>query len=568
MEFLQKIFSHSRIPKQLGVLGWVNGFEEMDDISAIEYSTKRLNEDSKKNIFQDDQYLEALFSIDEKTHIIVERITAHYINIDNMSIELEERISNAVFLYFRQQFLIYSTLIENQVALEPKPLLVMLARAIYNATQMLKWRYYKYQSAPANVWIQLSKLYLIAEKQSILDSYVRTYNNQEISTISSGYMQACMLGSLESLSFQRKQIDLVSKMLACWTPKILIQKIYDEKKHLFFVDTSSDAPAKRIRNLKQSDNCRYWCTDSINLKVELCLSLIEFNISPKQQEMKDFINDKYAKATLEILRTEWSRDEYKRQRRSLEREKTTKYATITFGFEDTCYHITQHENIRVKRGEKPYQGSKSFDERLASHYLPNEYFESNVIYMDLGAGQSKIIDESSQGIGMYINRPVHEVSLGMLVGISITDQEMDTKIGIIRSIKPTIGNELHIGIELLSPSAFCVEAENISLIKSKTSYAKGYSDDSVITTSSFTRNAPVNLNSIASGFTCLFLPKELTNSKQDTLLIPRLHYNKNDYYKINILGRNLQVKFNETLEHHDNWLRIVFAEVEEKKLVA
>lgn len=569
MEFLQKIFSHSKTPKKLDVLAWGNGLEGMDDISAIEYSTKRLNEDSKKNIFQDDQYLEALFSIDEKTHIIVERITAHYINIDNMSIELEERIANAVFLYYRQQFLIYNTLIENLASFQPKSLLVMLARAIHNATQMIKWRYYNYQSAPANVWSQLSKLYLISEKQAIVDCYVRTYNDQEISTISSAYIQACMLGSLESLSFQRKQIELVSKMLAYWTPKILIQNIYDEKKHLFYVDTSSDAPAKRIRNFKQSDSCRYWCFDSVNLKVELCLSLIEYNISPKQQEMKDFITDKYAFATLGILRTEWSRVEYKRQRRNIERVKTTKYASTTFGFEDTCYHIKQHENIRVQRLGKSYQGNKSFDERLATHSLSKDQNEPIVIYLDLGAGQSKIIDESSQGIGMYTNKPAHEVSLGMLVGVSITDQKLDTKIGVIRSIKPVIGHELHIGIELLSTSAFCVEAENVSLATSKSSSAKGAGDNNnSANTSSFTRKSPVNLNGIASSFTCLFLPKEFTNSKQESLLVPRLHYNKNDVYKINISGRDLQVKFTETLEYHDNWLRIVYAEVEEKQLVA
>ncbi|MDP1658050.1 MAG: hypothetical protein Q8L73_01710 [Methylotenera sp.] len=571
MEFLQKIFNHSKTPKHLDVLAWGKELNGMDDISAIEHSTKRLNEDSKKNIFQDDQYLEALFSIDEKTHIIVERITAHYINIDNMSIELEERIANAVFLYYRQQFLIYNTLIENLAQFQPKPLLLMLVRAINNATQMIKWRYYNYQSAPANVWLQLSKLYLIAEKQAILDSYVRTYNDQEISTISSAYIQACMLGSLESLSFQRKQIELVSEMLACWTPKILIQNKYDENKHLFYVDTSKDTPAKRIRNFKPTDSCRYWCFDSVNLKVELCLSLIEYNISPKQQEMKDFINDKYALATLGILRTEWSRVEYKRQRRSTERVKTTKYASTTFGFEDTCYHIKQHENIRIQRQGKSYQGNKSFDERLASHSLGKDQNEPNVIYLDLGAGQSKIIDESSQGIGMYINKPAHEVSLGMLVGVSMTDQKLDTKIGVIRSIKPAIGNELHIGIELLSTTAFCVEAENISLTTSKASSNKDSSDNSAITTSSFTsppKKAPVNLNSIATSFTCLFLPKEFTNSKQESLLVPRLHYNKNDFYKINISGRDLQVKFTETLEHHDNWLRIVYIPIEEKQLVA
>ena len=99
-----------------------------------------------------------------------------------------------------------------------------------------------------------------------------------------------------------------------------------------------------------------------------------------------------------------------------------------------------------KRQGKSYQGNKSFDERLATHSIGKTSTEPNIIYLDLGAGQSKIIDESSQGIGMYTSKPANEVSLGMLVGISFSDQKDTTKIGVIRSIKPVIGNELHLSL--------------------------------------------------------------------------------------------------------------------------
>jgi hypothetical protein len=567
MEFFKKLFNHKKAQKRLNVLSWGNELAAMDDISAIEYSIKKFNDDSKLNIFQDDQYLDAFFAIDEKTHIIVERITEHYINIGNMSIELEERIANAVFLYHRQLFLIYCTLIENLAPFQPQSLLMMLVRAINNATKMVKWRYFNYQSAPANVWLQLSKLYLTAEKQGILDTYVRIYGNKEITTISSAYIQACMLGSLESLSFQRKQIDLVSQMLTYWTPKILIQKTYDENKHLFYVDTARDVPAKRIRNYKPIDSHRYWCFDSVNLKVELCLSLIEYNITPKQQEMKNFISNKFALATLEILRNEWSKVEYKRQRRGEDRVKTTKYATTTFGFEDTCYHIKQHENAQLQNGERSYQGSKSFDERLASHYVSKNYDQSNVIYLDLGAGQSKIIDESTNGIGLYINKAASEVSLGMMVGVSISDQKMNTKVGMIRSIKPVLGNELHIGIEILSTLAMSIEAKNMNLQAYEASSVKS----KITANASFARydlNEPVKLDDYSANFTCLYLPSEFSLSKQESIIIPRLHYSKNDSYKIIISGTEKLVKFTNTLENHDNWLRVEFTQINEIQLAA
>jgi len=569
MEFLRKIFNHSPSSKVEAALTWGKELDGMDDVSAIEHATKQLNTDAKKDIFKDDQFLEALLVIDEKVHIIVNRITFHYINIDNLSIELEERIANVVFLYHRQLYLIYNTLIDNLAPYQPQSLIVMLARATNNATQMIKWRFYNYQSAPANVWLQLSKLYLVAEKQGILDSYVRAYPDQEISTLSSAYIQACMLGSLESLSFQRKQIELVSRMLAYWTPKILIHKTYDENKHLFYVDTAVDTPAKRIRKFKPSDSCRYWCFESVNLKVELCLSLIEYNISPKQQEMKDFIANKYAIETLEILKAEWARVQYKRQRRAVEREKISKYASTNYGFENTYYHIKQHESIRAQRIGKAYQGNKSFDERLATHSLSKHQSSPNVIYLDLGSGQSKVIDESPQGIGLYSSKPANEVSLGMLMGVTFNDQKDTTKVGIIRSIKPVIGSELRLGIELLSTTAICAEVTNVSLIASR---AKNSAEKSTVNSPIIPRkefNESVNFNDGASdtNFTCLYLPREFTISKQESLIIPRLYYSKNDTYKVNIAGAGMTVKFTETLESHENWLRVTYKKQEQEEQV-
>lgn len=567
MEFLKKIFNHSHPLMPLGTLAWVNELKGMDEIAAIEHATQQLNVDAKNNLFQDDLYLDALFSVDEKTRTIVEKITAHYINIDNISIELEERIANAVFLYHRQLFLIYVSLVESLASSQPTSLPVMLARAINSATEMIKWRYYNYQSAPANVWLQVSKLYLIAEQQSLLESNVQTYPDQEITTLSSIYMRACMLGSLESLSFKRQQIELVSKMLTSWTPKILIQNTFDEKKHLFYVDTTSDMPARRIRNFKPADSYRYWCFDSINSKIELCLSLIEFKISPKQQLMNEFISNKYALATLEILRTEWSRIEYKRQRRNHERTKTVKTAITTFGFENTCYHIKQNESIQLQRGDKYYQGNKTFDERLASHHIAKSSAEPNIIYFDLGAGQSNIVDESSQGLGLHISKPASEVSLGMMIGVSMQGQKGDTRIGVIRSIKPIIGNELHIGIEMLSKTGFCVEAKNISRIVFKPVASDSSSTNGFANTVSFNRkdfSDSVSFDNQATSFTCLYLPKEFAVCELDTLIVPRLHYNKNDSYRVNLLGKEVVVKFAESLEHHENWLQVTYTEEVQK----
>src|SRR5450830_831617 len=66
MSFLQKIFKNLQAQKPAENFAWVNELNGMDDIAAIEHSTQQLNIDLKKNIFQDDQYLDTFYSIDEK----------------------------------------------------------------------------------------------------------------------------------------------------------------------------------------------------------------------------------------------------------------------------------------------------------------------------------------------------------------------------------------------------------------------------------------------------------------------------------------------------------------------
>src|SRR5450830_26247 len=554
MSFLQKILKNLQAQKPLENFAWVSELNGMDDISAIEHATQQLNIDFKNNIFQDDQCHDAFYSIDEKMHIIVKRVSAHYINIENISIELEERIANAVFLYHRQIFLIYFSVIENLAPFQPPLLLVMLARAMYSATEMIKWRYYNYQSAPANVWLQISQLYLIAEKHALLESNVQTYQNTEsqepgYTTLSSAYILACMLGSLESQSFKCQQVELVCTLLSKWTSKILIQREYDEKKHLFYIDTVNDVPAKRIRNFKPAENYRYWCFDSVNSKIELYISLIEFNIPPKQQSMHEITANKYALETMRVLRTEWSRGEYKRQRRAEDRIKTVKSATTAYGFENVCNQIKLHNQIKVQRGQKHYQGSKTFDERLASHYVSKVFTEADVFYVDLDTSQSNIVDESKQGLGLLVTKHVSEVHLGMLISISVKEEKNTARVGVIRSIKPVAGNELHIGIKVLSTSASCVEVSNTSL-KSKNMGENTQDFDS------FNEDISSNHHS----FNCLYLPIEPDVSMKETLILPKLQYNNNDLFTFNILGKDMVIKLTEILEQHEDWLRVAFSQ--------
>ncbi len=547
MAFIQNFFSKFSATKPVDAFTWTKELKGMDDVSAIEFCAAQLNTDIQKDLFKDEQHLTQLLLLDEKMHIIVERVTVQYVNIDHINPELEDRIENTVFLYHRQIFLIYISLLKNVDALDHDSTHIMLTRAMINAIQMIKWRYYCYQSAPANVWQQLSNLYQLAEQLSLVNIKIEAYPEHEPTSLSVTYITACMLGSLESLSLKSQQIELVSKMLASWTAQMTIDHVYDEKNHLFYVDTASNTPAKRIRNFKPVDTYRYWTLADCNINIELCLSLIEFNIVPKQHVIKELIKNPYALATLEILRAEWSRIDYKRQRRSEERVKTIQSATTAYGFEDVCYQLKQYESTLAKVGNNAAPSASSLDEKLATNHLAKTINEPNVIYMDFSAGHSNIVDESSKGLGLHISKHANEVSLGMLVCVTSKDQKNLTKIGTIRSIRPIAGGELHIGVEVFTSNATRAEAKNMDLIANQSI--------------SNSANNTLNLSSSSLNFICLHLPQENGISLQETLIIPKTHFSKNETYKINILGEDKIIKSTDILEQREDWVRISFEQL-------
>ena len=549
MQFITKLFKSSKADNAFVALPWAKNLQGLEDVAAIEFTAQQLNNDTRNGLFTNEVYLNAFTAIDDKTYKIVEKISRHYIDIPNISLELEERMTQSAFLYHRQLFLIYLGFIEllhkknepqNQTVLRH-----LIARAMHNAIQMVRWRYYNYHSAPANIWLQMSSLYSIAEAQQLLNTPVEIYPDTVAITLNNMYVHACMLGSLESLSFKRSQIDLVHQLLVTWANKITIDSVFDEKKHLFYVDTGTNMPAKRIRNFTPTNSCRYWNFDSVNSKIELSVSAVELGIAPKQLGLDAFINHPYFLSTLEVLKSEWSRSDYKRQRRGEERVKMVKSATTAYGFEDVCYQIKQYDSLMVQRGEKTYSGSKTFEERLASHSVVKSRPDSNVIYVDLGAGYSNIIDESSKGIGLNISKQANEVSLGMLVGVTVKEQKNGTRLGVIRSIKPIAGGELQIGIEVVSRNAFCVETKNMSLGAVS---ARSVSNQS--------NNEVTNVN--VRTFTAMLLPEDDLLAAKETLIIPRLQYNKNDVFSMTILGDEMLIKFTQILQRHDDWVRVVY----------
>ena len=475
-----------------------------------------------------------------------------------MNEELKARISNVVFLYHRHLFIIYLNLIRHQALIQQTTLHILLARTIRNATQMIKWRNYNYQRSPANLWLQISEIYRIAEQYSLLNAKVQSYADQEPISLSSAYIQAFMLGSLETTSLKPQQIELVCKLLNTWSSRITIDVTYDAEQHLFYVDTASDRPAQRIRNFRPTDTDRYWCFEAVNTAIELCILLIEYKIAPKQVQIKELINNKYASETLEILKNEWSKTDHKRQRRTQLRFKKLASVNIAYGFKNICKQFKQYEQIKTRQSAKTHKHEEPFVLQPTRHHSSNN--APNIYHLKPDTNDARIIDQSDHGLGIDVTQQTQEPALSMLVSISSYDQKLSMQLGLVRSILALGNGQLRLGIELLTKFAICVTFRNISLT------TRLHSGNALLAAAESINNFSANntmayLGDLSESFMALYIPKEYSISKQESLIIPKLYYDISDILKGELLGQEVLIKLNRTIAADNDWNQVTFSVV-------
>jgi imidazole glycerol phosphate synthase subunit HisF len=139
-----------------------------------------------------------------------------------------------------------------------------------------------------------------------------------------------------------------------------------------------------------------------------------------------------------------------------------------------------------------------------------------------------------------------------MIGIAIEGNRFGTKIGIIRSIKTTENNTLRVGVEIISRNAFSVSAQQT--MNDNTQEEGNESIDALIDQHRFEGQS--------DAFNCLFLPKEFSYTKAQTLILPKHRYVANGQYEMKISKEIKLIQTKAMLAQHDNWVRVYFEEMQ------
>lgn len=534
-------------------LAWLKTLEPLDDVNALNLGTQHLAlliADQSKSI---KQRLDFLFAVDGIILPRAVKLLKQYAKVESLRPALANNISNAGYSYYRQSYLNYLRSVELIIAspkdpnLENNTLLILIARALDVAIMMIKWRYFDRSSAPAKVWLQIYMLFEIASKANLLDIHIKAFDSSLSTTIAALIAQISLFGSLENANMQKQHYLIASYLLESWLTEMSFSNQYNQETHLFVIDLHKDTCAKRTRHFEQTDGCRFWHIDSFEEKIINALQLTEQGKLPIGIASIEIGDVKFLHETLQILRTEWSKKDYVRQRRKETRHEANHTASIAYGILEICNLVQYYDNKKLStKLSAPSSVNKSLDNRLSSHTSIRREGTINVLIIEPKQDTWTITNESTKGLGARAPKEaILWVKSGKLVAIAMDERPPRVLIAMVRGVMPSKHmNQVHVGLEVIAHFSNWVHMRPMEVASIQNSNEK---------------LSPLKTkNPIAIGFNALYLPIEEGLSNESTLILPKLEYRLNEVYEITLHGASKLIRLGSPIEAKDDWVRVVF----------
>jgi len=550
--FIGQLFGGANSKKTQAQFAWVDDLAEMEDIAALKFSYQQLAviiaQMQSDETMDYGALLNLMITLEDVNFARLEKISSQFVQVENLKPELEVNISETCYSYCRQSYIAHLKIIEKVInpskfKLENNMPVIIIGRAIFAAMNMLKWRMLTQANPPTKMWIQIYMLYRIVNQQALLNIPVELFKLSPSTTLSAYFVQICMLGQLVQTNLNKQQVDIAYRVLAAWLTRAHISKNDTPEQYLFFIDLEKDVAAKRMRNFEANEQCRYWELDELEKQITTALTVTDRGEIPDSLKLAKIDHAKRLNSTLNIMYAEWTKTHYVRQRRKEERQATSKTAKVNSGISNICNQVLQANQI--SSGLRLSREGKSFDERLRGHTVLTQ---STGLGLNSGSLDTWIVtDESPHGLGTRVNKYANILARpDKLIGLLMDEDPSEIVIGIIRGIKPTTGNQLKVGIEVMSRYPNWVQLRQLR-------------PDEIFSNTVSEMMSTKQSNVIENGlFSGVYLPIEAGLSSISTLILPKIHYRPNASYAVNISGSPKHLRLGEPIESRDDWVKVAF----------
>ena len=561
----QNLFGAKDANKLNKLSAWLHQLDELDDIAALQFCTNQLTQTFNRADGEEplnlQQQLDLLLEIEVHNQARLDKLSTQFSSVDNLKTELANNICEACYNYCRQSYICHLKVIEKvfganktngegQFKLEGKLPTQIIARALHAAFNMIKWRLFSQANPPTSVWLQIFVLYRIAMQQNLVNNSIEVFKTAPMTTLAAHFVQVWMLGQLAQASLQKYQVEIASRIIKTLLTRAYISAKLTPEQYVFYIDLEKDAAAKRMRNFEPNERCRYWDLDELEKHITIAITVSDRGEIPESLAFSKIENAKKLNETLKILLDEWQKSGYLRQRRKFTRQTSSKNARVNAGIADICKLV--HQTNQVSSGLRLSRDGKSLDERLRAHTVLRQ---SSSLSANSGSLDTWIItDESTHGLGARVNKFSNIlVRPDKLIGLVFNEDPGNIIIGIIRSTKPTQGDQLRVGVEVISYYPTWVQLKQAELNSN--------------TNTEIEMPAEISFNNINSGldvtidvglFSGIYLPIDAGHSDSSALILPKINFRANANYAVTIAGSSKHVLLGQAIESRDDWVKVAF----------
>lgn len=539
---LQSLLSKKSENSLQARLGWLSELHQLDEVSGLKLALKHITSILNDSALTIAEKITLIFAIEDANHASVCHQLTAFAKIDNLKSEITTELIENNYIYNRTLLLAHAKLMDISFNKTPEQQpsdgikTALISRGLIYANHMLMWRYYEHAAVPANIWQQANTFYQYAEEHLLLHQTAQPFHAMPAISIKSLYLQLVMFGSLNFSNLLKPQLSVISSLLAIWMDKVTTSTSH-RSTHTFFIDLTKDDGVCRVRNQRMPEQGLFWEMDGVEFEIDTAIKHINDHKRPAVMDKINVQNTSLLLDTLVFLKKEWSRNDYKRQRRRESRHEISKSATVSIGIHPVLEMLKQFD-LTGEAVKSLIDGTLN-DRRLTTGVMMRGTTNTLVS----GREKWNILDESELGLGSLLTQESSaNIKPNKLVSIFTQHADSVPSIGVVRNIKQMSGGKIKIGMEIFT------HHPNMALLK-KFDLKKEHETKADV-------SLPIN----NPEFGGIYIPNNANASKPASIILPKLEYMPNTFYEIVFNKQREIVKFQTPIESGDDWVRLSFPE--------
>lgn len=539
---LQSLLSKKSENSLQARLGWLSELNQLDEVSGLKLALNHITSILNDSALTITEKITLIFAIEDANHASVCHQLTAFAKIDNLKSEITAELIENNYIYNRTLLLAHAKLMDISFNKSPEQQpsdgikTTLISRGLIYANHMLMWRYYEHAAVPANIWQQANTFYQNAETHLLLHQTAQPFPTMPATTIKSLYLQLVMFGSLNFSNLLKPQVSVISSLLPIWMEKVATSASF-RSTHTFFIDLTNDAGVCRVRNQRMPEQGLFWEMDGVEFEIDTAIKQIGDHKRPTVLDKINPQNTSLLLDTLVFLKKEWSRNDYKRQRRRESRQEISKSATVSIGIHSVLEMLKQFD-LTGEAVKSLIDGTLN-DRRLTTGVMMRGTTNTLVS----GREKWNILDESELGFGSLLTQESSaNIKPNKLVSIFTQHADSVPSIGAVRNIKQMSGGKIKIGMEIFT------HHPNMALLKKFDLKKEHETKADVI--------LPIN----NPEFGGIYIPNNAEASKPASIILPKLEFMPNTFYEIVFNKQREIVKFQTPIESGDDWVRLSFPE--------